>query len=314
MTGHAFVSVIVVNHNGRDLLPGCLGSVLSQSCPPAEIILVDNGSGDGSVELVRRDYPAVKILINEVNAGYAPAANQGIQAARGKFIALLNNDAQADSGWIENLLRVIEKDERIGSCSSKQLNFYKRDVLDSTGILLHRGGYPVGRGRNEIDRGQFDAATEILGAAGASALYRRTMLDQAGLFDEDYVSYQEEFDLSLRAKLYGWRCVYVPEAVVYHISGATVARKDEKFLIYYTERNRLFTIIKNYPASMILRYLPYLAKYELDILWRVARGECAPVSARFDALKLLPRMLRKRREIQKKRTASNREFQSWVVS
>ena len=139
------------------------------------------------------------------------------------------------------------------------------------------------------------------------------MLNQIGLFDEDYFTFHEEFDLSWRAKLFGWKCVYVSKAVVYHIGGATAGR-GSKFLKYHSERNRLLTIIKNYPFISFLRYFPYIFKYELDILFRIITSfEYELISARFAAFKLLSRMLKKRIPIQKGRVISNREFESWIV-
>ncbi len=296
------VSVIVINYNGCSLLPVCLGSLAGQSYADLEIILVDNGSSDGSREFVKDNFPRAKIIENEVNLGFAKAADQGIENSEGEFVALLNNDTRADKDWVANLVRAAAADPTIGSCASKQLNFFDPRMIDSAGILLFRGGYPRNRGRGETDNGQFDTAGEIFGAPGASAFYRRSMLDQIGLFDSDYFAYCEEFDLSFRAQLAGWKCEYVPEAVIYHMGGQTRSRNEQGFLVYYSERNRIFTIIKNYPAGLILYYLPFLLKYELDAFIRLIKhSEKGLLIARLDALKLLPKMLKKRRRIQKDR-------------
>lgn len=307
------VSIIILNCNGKNLLKTCLDSVFKQTYKNYEVIFVDNGSTDSSGEFIEKNYPSVKLIKNKKNLGYAKGNNIGIEISEGKYIATLNNDTKVEPDWIENLVEVAEKDCRIGICASKQLNFYQPNLIDSTGINLHRGAYPSNRGRNEKDNGQFDEQVEVFGAPGASAFYRKEMLNRIGLFDEDYFAFQEEFDLCWRAKLSGWSCVYVPKAVVYHVSGAT-AVPGSKFLIYYMERNRLLTIIKNFPLISFLRYSPYIFKYELDILFRIITSfEYGLITARLAALMLFPRMLKKRRKIQKARIISNREFGGWIV-
>jgi len=305
MRENPLVSIIILNYNGRYLLPACIDSVVAQSYKELEIIFVDNGSGGGSAGFVKSNYPGVKVLENGSNLGYAIAANQGIEASRGDFIVILNNDTRVDPDWISHLVRLALMDEKIGICASKQLNFFNTKIIDSAGIRLFRGGYARDRGRHEQDRGQYDKVQEVFGAAGASAFYRRAMLDRIGFFDDEYFAYCEEFDLAFRAQLCGWKCVYVPDAVVYHMSGQTRARKDQRFLLYYVERNRLCTIVKNYPLSLLILSLPFLLKYEFDILLRLLKHfEKEVIAARLDALKLLPHMLRKRVFIQKNRQVS----------
>ncbi|MFA5100223.1 MAG: glycosyltransferase family 2 protein [Candidatus Omnitrophota bacterium] len=296
------VSIIILNYNGKHILGVCLDSVIKQSYGSLEIIVVDNGSNDGSAEFVRAKYPGVKVLENNVNLGYVKAANMGIVLSRGEFLVVLNNDTRVDRDWIAHLVIAAQKDASIGICASKQLNFNDTNILDSAGILLCRGGYARDRGRHQEDRGQYDKVQEIFGAAGASAFYRRAMLDRIGLFDDDYFAYCEEFDLSFRALLAGWKCVFVPEARVYHMSGQTRAARDQGFLVYYVERNRLFTLVKNFPLGLLVLHLPYLLKYELDIFLRILRRlEKEAVLARLDALRLLPKMLKKRALIQRNR-------------
>jgi GT2 family glycosyltransferase len=306
MREQPLVSVIILNHNGRHMLKVCLDSVLAQSYENLEIIFVDNGSSDGSVEFVRENYLSrVQVIANGWNLGYVLAANQGIEDSKGEFLVVLNNDTKVDREWIAHLVRTALTDSNIGICASKQLNFDNPKIIDSTGVRLFRGGYARDRGKGEVDRGRYETTQEIFGAAGASAFYRRAMLDRIGLFDTDYFAYCEEFDLCFRAQLYGWLCVFVPDALVYHMGGATRARKDERFLIYYVERNRIFTIIKNYPLQLFSLTLPYLLKYELDIFIRfLMRFEKEVMTARLDALKLLPRMLYKRKLVQRNRKIS----------
>lgn len=307
------VSIIIVNHNGRQLLEACLDSVLAQTYADIEIIAVDNGSTDGSVELLNNNYPQLRLIKNSMNLGYARANNQGIETARGKYIATLNNDAEADPRWIEKLVEAAEKDTSVGICASRQLQLHNPRLIDAAGIILHRGAYPVNRGHNRPDSGEFNETVEVFGAAGASAFYRKAMLEETGLFDEDYFCYQEEFDLSFRARLMGWKCVYVPEAAVRHIGGATLAKQNERTLIYYMERNRLFTVIKDYPFALLIQALPYLLKYEIDIFFRfIKRLEVEPLLARVAALRYIPVMLRKRKGIQGKKKISNSILRQWL--
>jgi hypothetical protein len=315
MQEQPLISIIIPNYNGIEMLKACLDSLEAQSYRNLEIILVDNGSNDGSAKFVRENYPAIKIIANNSNLGYVLAANQGIESSLGEFVVVLNNDTRADPKWIEHLVRVALADNNIGICASKQLNFFDPGIIDSAGIQLCRGGYPKDRGRHEKDLGQFNTLGEVFAAPGASAFYRRTMLDQIGLFDSDYFAYCEEFDLAFRARLSGWKCLYVPEAMIYHMSGQTRARQDEKFLIYHVERNRLLTIIKNYPVRMFLYCLPFFLKYELDILIRlITRFEKEVLIARIDALKLLPKMLAKRNLIQRKRMVSACSLRRFIMS
>jgi GT2 family glycosyltransferase len=308
------VTVIIPNYNGRGVLKTCLDSVKAQDYKRLEIIVVDNGSSDGSAEYVRRNFAQVSVIVNERNLGFAQAANQGVLQSQGEFVALLNNDTKADTSWITNLVKVIQTDGTIGSCASKQLSFYHPDVIDSAGIQLLRGGYPSNRGHNQKDERRFNAIEEVFGAPGASAFYRKAMLEGIGLFDRDYFVYNEEFDLSFRARLSGWKCVYVPQAVVYHMGGRTRAGSDRKFLIFYMERNRIFTIVKNYPLAMLMYYFPYLLKYEIDILFRlITRFEIEPLLARVDVLRFLPNMLKKRKAIQAHRVLFNKEFRRLVT-
>ncbi|HOW42476.1 MAG TPA: glycosyltransferase family 2 protein [Candidatus Omnitrophota bacterium] len=307
------VSVVVLNLNGCELLKVCLAALVSQTYQPVEIIVVDNGSQDDSVDVLKKEYPQIRIIENKRNLGYAPAANIGIKQARGEYIAVLNNDTRCDLDWLQKLMDIMATDERIGSCSSKQMNFFQPEIIDSAGIQLHRGGFPLNRGRGQKDTGQFSTVEPVLGAAGASALYRRRMLEEAGLFDEVFFAYNEEFDLALRQLLCGWKCMFVPDATVYHMSGATRAKKDQRFLVYYMERNRIFTLIKDFPWPVIRENFLFLLKYEWDIFLRVLRFEFAPLRARLAALKYIPAMIKKRKVIQSRKKIGAEEFRRWIM-
>ncbi|MCX7927437.1 MAG: glycosyltransferase family 2 protein [Candidatus Omnitrophica bacterium] len=299
------VSVIIINYNGCDLLKECLSSVTAQSYAPIEIIVVDNGSVDSSVEFLRNNYPQVKLILNKENLGFAEAANQGILKAKGEFIALLNNDACADPHWISSLVKVMLENPQIGSCASKLINYNDHKIIDAVGLLLHRAGFAKSRAHQQVDSGQFDIIEEVFACHGAAAFYRKKMLEEIGLFDADYFAYNEEFDLGLRAQLAGFRCLYVPQAVVYHQGGKTRAKQDEEFRLYHMERNRLWTIFKDWPIGFFFFCFPYFLKYELEILLNLNKyNKKAVIKARIDFLKRLPQILKKRYYIQRKRKVS----------
>ncbi len=250
------VSIIVLNWNGKQYLQNCLSSLLRQKYPDIEIIFVDNGSTDGSVAFVREKYPSAIIIMHKKNLGFAQGVNSGIMASHGKYIATINNDAEADSEWISNLMHVMGSDPRIGSCASKMLRYYDRNIIDSAGIIVYQNGNAYDRGAQEVDGGQYDVQTEIFGACAGAALYRRKMFDEIGPFDDKYFAYFEDVDISFRMHLFGWKCIFVPDAIVYHIHSAT-SQQASPFKIYYIERNKLWNMWKYYQLSMLITQFPF---------------------------------------------------------
>ena len=221
-------AVIVVNWNGRGFLKECLESLRNQTCKH-KTFLVDNGSDDGSVVFVSELFPEVEIIKLEKNFGFAKAANVGIERASKvgyRYIALLNNDAKAEKDWLANLAAALEGNEETGIAASKMFFRDRPMVINSAGHIK-KCGEIIDRGLNKTDRGQFDRKTNIFGACGGACMYRRGMLDEVGLFDEEYGSFYEDADLSWRAKKKGWKAVFVPRSVVYHKSGGTVTKDPE---------------------------------------------------------------------------------------
>jgi len=250
------VSIIVLNWNGKQYLETCLSSLLRQTYPDIEIILIDNGSCDGSVEFAKSKYPGVIVIEHGKNLGFARGINSGIMASNGKYIATINNDAEADKEWIARLVGVIESNPGIGCCASKMLLFYERDRIDSAGIVVYQNGNAYDRGVQDKDIGQYDSQEEVFGACAGAALYKKEMLDEIGLFDNDYFAYFEDVDLSFRMHLFGWKCIYVPNAVVYHIHSAT-SKQASPFKIFYLERNKLWNMWKYFPIKLLILQLPY---------------------------------------------------------
>jgi len=246
------VSVIIVNVNQRELLARCLESLWRQTYSDFEVIVVDNGSTDGSVQFVRsQPIPKLRLVSLPSNQGFAGGCNAGIAAASGRYIATLNNDAEADARWLEELAGAIESDLSVGMCASKILFHGDRKRIDKAGHLMYWDGLNHGRGSGEPDRGQFEKREEVLFPDAAAALYRRDMLDVIGLFDEHFFAYGDDADLGLRGRLAGWSCLYVPTAVVYHVHSATTG-KFSPLKAFLIERNRIWVAVKTFPLPLLL--------------------------------------------------------------
>ncbi len=243
------VSVVIVNWNRRELLEGCLESLKRQTLQDFEVIVVDNGSTDGSAEWVRREWPAATLILNSDNRGFCEANNQGIQAASAPLIALLNNDAEAEPEWLQALVDVMEREPGVGMVASKILSFENPGIIDKVGHLIYPDGQNRGRASGVRDQGQFEEVEEVAWPDGAAALYRRAMLDEIGLFDQDFFAYADDAELGLRARLAGWRCLYAPAAKVRHRLGSTLGRLSPRRL-FLIERNRIWLVAKLYPKRL----------------------------------------------------------------
>jgi GT2 family glycosyltransferase len=301
------VSVIIPNWNGARLLPDCLESIRRQTYRPHEIIVVDGASTDDSVGLVRERFPEVRVLALPTNRGFTGNTNAGLRAARGEILALLNNDAEADSNWLGELVAGFAVDPTVGLCASKVLLHDRRNVLNTAGDVFYRDGTPGNRGVWEEDRGQFDQREFVFGGSGAAVAYRRDMLQDVGLFDEGLFMYCEDVDLSFRAQLLGYRCLYVPTSRVYHRLSAT---GGGPLASYYGGRNFIYVLLKNMPASLLRRYATAIVVRQLRLTLealRHVRGEAARARLRgqLAALFALPLILRRRRRIQARRRVSD---------
>ena len=324
----ARVSVIIVTWNRRDLLRAALRSLEIQTLPASETIVVDNGSGDGSIEMIEQEFPAVRLLRNPVNRGFCAANNQGIAAATGEFIALLNNDAEAEPGWIEELARVFRGNEEIGMAASKILIHSDPKRIDKVGHLIWPDGQNRGRGTGALDDGRFDKEEEVLWPDGCAALYRKKMLDQIGGFDEDFFAYADDAELGLRARIAGWRCIYNPRAVVLHHRGATLGVASARRLTLI-ERNRVLLAVKLFPWSLLWLNGWYYGRRLLAGVraaaagrgeanlyrgvsgkWRMAR---ALIVGDLDALRLIPCMLRKRSQMEHIRKLSPAQVRRLIL-
>ena len=297
------LSVIIPNWNGLHYLPQCLDALRRQTYRPLEVIVVDNASTDGSVAGVKARYPEVRLLELDRNLGLTGGINRGIQIAGGEFVASLNNDTEVTPAWAERLVEALLAHPEAGMAASKMLLFDRRDVLHSAGDACGVDGIPVNRGVWQKDTGQFDHEETIWGACGGAVAYRRAMLDDIGAFDEDLFMYCEDVDLNWRAQLAGYRCVFAPQAIVYHRLSATGGGPIASF---YTGRNTLWVLAKNYPGELWRRHWRAIVQAQLAIArdaLRARRGEAARARLRGQMAGLLglPRWLRKRRAVQAQR-------------
>jgi GT2 family glycosyltransferase len=326
------ISVVVVNWNRRDLLTACLRSLAGQTHPSFDVTVVDNGSEDGSAEAVAKiatTYPVALYLIqNSMNLGFCAANNQGIMASTGSLVALLNNDAEAEPGWLEALETVIESDPTVGMAASKILVWEDPKKIDKVGHLIYPDGQNRGRGSGQIDAGQFDRVEETLWPDGCAAMYRRAMLDEVGGFDEDFFAYADDAELGLRGRIAGWSCLYAPGAVVRHHRGATLGLSSARRLTLI-ERNRVLLAVKLFPWNLLWLNGAYYATRIVGGMWAALRnrgeirrysGTTGKLSAAMaflrgtaSAVPMIPRMLRKRRAFRPKHRLTPRQIRSLLL-
>jgi len=257
----ALISVVVANWNGCRYLEQCLSSLAAQTYPAVEVIVVDNGSSDGSVGWLAEHFPAVRVVANDTNRGFAVANNQGIAAAHGAFVALLNNDAWAEPDWLANLYAAAETEARVGAVASLMLLAARPDTVDSAGICVDRLGISWDRAGGQTATGPVMEPAEVFGACAGAALYRREMLAELGGFDEDFFAYLEDVDLAWRASWLGWRARYAPNARVYHIHSGT-SGEGSAFKTYWLARNKIILLLKDYPACGLWRLAPLMLLYD----------------------------------------------------
>lgn len=322
------VSVVVLTCNGRNHLEECLSSLLAQTWVEREILLVVNGSTDGTAEFVRERFKeAVRLIELPKNIGYTGGNNAGLRAARGEYLALLNDDTRTDPRWLEEMVTTLQRKPECGLAACKILSYYQPEIIDNVGHLIYPDGTFRGRGRLERDRGQYDREEEILAPSGCAFLARRAALEAVEFFDEDFFIYGDDADLSLRVRLEGWQVVYVPTAVVYHKYSATTGAYSP-FKAFLVERNRIWLTVKCFPPGALLA-APFFAAGRIILqAWGVLSGKGASgafareysgwtlpvilVRAHLAALKGLPRMWKKRRSIRRKNKTPNREFYRWL--
>jgi GT2 family glycosyltransferase len=260
-------------------------------------------------------WPEVRVVALPENAGFSAAINRGVEASAGEYVALLNTDLEVSADWLSSLVAELDRDSRVGFVTGKVMRFDERDTIEQVGLDLYTCGRFWPRGLDERDVGQYDERRGVAIVTAAAALYRRTAIERAGGFDESYFLYCEDADLCLRILLEGYRGLYVPGPVAFHIRGGTVARQSETTRFYLT-RNALITLLKDLPASILLRSAPKLLLYQLHLLREAHReGFGRTVLRAWGAfIRAAPATLRKRRRIQRRRAIPAAEMGGALIS
>ena len=306
------VSVIIVNWNCEQFIEQCLLSLLAQTVKPFEIILVDNSSSDGSVDIVRR-FSSIRLIELDQNTGFAAGNNFAIKAAstESEWIALLNPDAFPSPTWLEELVGSTQNNPEFDVFGSTLVNAMDSSVLDGTGDVYHASGLvwrkDHGAEDSVVNR---DVESEIFSPCAAAALYRRSIFFEANGFDEDFFCYVEDVDLGFRLRLAGHRCLYVPRSVVYHVGSGTIGGQHSDFSVYHGHRNLVWAYIKNMPGLLFWACLPlHISMNLIVIIYFILKGQGKVIlKAKWDALLGIPLMWKKRQNIQKNRVVSVKEI------
>lgn len=264
-------TVVIPNYNGIKYLENCLSSLFQGTVIP-HVILVDNGSTDGSRELAKEKYPNVEIIAFEENTGFCKAVNTGIQASATEYVMLLNNDTVADKEMIEQLEKVLDESAGTFSAAAKMINLYEPEKLDGAGDFYSALGWAYARGKDKpVDN--YDTRDRIFSACGGAALYRREVFDEIGYFDENHFAYLEDMDIGYRANIYGWKNIYEPEAKVFHAGSGVSGSRHNEFKVRLSSRNSVYLIWKNMPFLQFLLNLPFLfVGYFVKTLFFVKKG------------------------------------------
>lgn len=304
MNKKSLVSIIVVNYNGLKYCDDCFRSIRELSYPNYEVIMVDNSSTDGSVDYVRNNFPAVKIIALDDNLGFAIANNIGANNAKGEYLFLLNQDTVLEEKSLSELVERMHSDPNIGICGCKMLYWNDKNVINSTGLMANKICFVWDRGSFELDQGQYDDDKEVISVSGGAMLIRKNLFTDLGGFDTGYFMYYEDLDIGMRTWLSGYRVVYVPNAKIYHKTQYKHA--DQYHFQYIDQRNRLRTIVKIFGLNNLVRMLSRSVYYDLTsiISWlRIRKFSLIKYRAKalLWNLKMLPDTLSARGKIQKQR-------------
>ncbi len=308
------VTVIIVNWNGERFLGRCLSALYSQTVMPHEVILVDNASSDNSLEIIEK-FPQVRLLKQSDNLGFARGNNLAIKNSSldAEWIALLNPDAFVAPDWLAALLLAAHDHPDFDIFASKLLCAGNPQFLDGMGDSYSISGRVRRIGHNELSSNFSEEETEVFSACAAAAMYRRGALVNSGGFDEDFFCYTEDVDLGFRMRLFGSRCLYIPQSVAYHVGSGTTDGQHGNFATYHGHRNLVWVFVKNMPGILFWLFLPmHIIMNIYAILLLCLRGQgLVAVRAKLDALLGLPKMWKKRNQVQKIRTASIAEV--WLM-
>jgi hypothetical protein len=299
------VTLVIVNWNGIRFLPDCLSSIKQQVHKHFSVIIVDNGSNDGSVDFIKKNYSEVTLIAFHENRGFAVANNYALRNVQTKYVALLNNDTVVHPLWLKHLVDALDSHPEAGFAASKMLSYNNRAVIDRAGDSYSKAGTGILRGRGK-PKDYYDKAEWVFGACAGAALYRTEMLREVGLFDDDFFILYEDVDLSFRAQLRGYKCLYVPEAIVYHKGSGSIGH-DSDLSVYYSHRNLERVYFKNMPRKLLLRSFGLHVVYDIAaLLFFISRGKSTVfVKAKIDFFKSLKKVLKQRGIIQSNKKVSD---------
>jgi GT2 family glycosyltransferase len=308
------VSIIIVTWNSAQFMQGCLTSIKKQSYKNWELIVVDNGSKDKTLDIVKEIYPGARIIKNNDNLGFCRANNQGIAIAQGDYILTLNSDVNLHTDYIKELILAAENQpEEIGMLGGKMIRMDKQ-TIDSAGLILSKSRRFYDRGGGEIDEGQYDDQSEVFGICAGAALYKSKMLEEIKVeghfFDEDFFSFAEDFDVAWRAQLYGWRAAYIPQAQCLHLRGGS--EPQSKYKQYLSFKNRYLLMLKNDSLINVFLAFPWLLIYDTARFFYLLFTNTLLFKAIWEITRLLPTMLRRRKIILSHQKVSNQYIRSWL--
>ncbi|HEB01509.1 MAG TPA: glycosyltransferase family 2 protein [Candidatus Portnoybacteria bacterium] len=326
MEKNKLVSINILTYNGQDLIKPCLKSVLEQTYPNLEILIIDNASSDGSVGYLKKNYPQLRLIENKKNLGFSVGHNMAIKKSRGEFILCLNQDVVLDRDFIKKALAVFKEDKKIGAVQGKLLRS-QTGIIDTTGLIIFRNRRIISRGQGKEDRGQYEKKEEIFGVDGAAPIYRRSALEDIKInseyFDEDFFLYKEDVDLAWRMRLAGWKSVYQPEAVGYHLRGSGDSAATSSWRIiqerrkisgrakYYSWKNQRLMQIKNeYPGLFLKDFMPIIWK-EIRSLGYIIIFEPYLFKSIGKFFLQLPQAWQKRKTIMSRKRAASQDIGKW---
>lgn len=251
------VTAVIPNYNGINYIDKCLDSLRRQQYNEYNVVIIDNASSDGSFELIQDEYPEFTLIRNDVNTGFCKAVNQGIKLCETEYVLLLNNDTELDEHFISEMVKTIEKSDKIFSVSSKMINYHDRSLIDDAGDGYTIVGWQYQRGVGQSSNG-YTKNCDVFTACAGAALYRKSVFAEIGLFDEMHFAYMEDIDIGYRARIKGYRNVYCSKALVYHIGSATSGSKYNSFKVKLAARNNVYLLYKNMPLVQLMINMPFI--------------------------------------------------------
>lgn len=266
------VTVIIPNFNGENFLRSCLDSLRNQSYKEFEILVVDDGSIDTSIEIIKLEYQEVKYIISDSNKGFCASVNTGILNSKTPYIILLNNDTIADENFVKELLIAAKFNHDMFSCQSKMIQAHNKKLIDDAGNLYSALGWAYARGKDTNIK-NFNQPSKIFASCGGAAIYKRNVFDKIGLFDEKHFAYLEDIDIGYRAKIFGYSNYYAPKSIIYHVGSGTSGSRYNEFKIKYSSRNNIYLIYKNMPlGQIVINFIPLFIGFSIKTVFFCKKG------------------------------------------